>query len=173
MITLKQFFEVSNYRISEGSDYGWDCFGPNAYTLDAWNGVHGTGGWSISIVFDTNNQTVYDVSVCDYKTDNAYQLINPNFIEKYNEESKKRGYSTHFAYDEVKFIELTVDADWLEKAYAIVNSKPYDNRIKVEINLSDDELLQCMKYAHELDITFNEFVNQILQNFINKKEEVR
>jgi len=173
MITLQQFFEVSKYRMSEGSEFGWDCYGPNAYTIDSWNGIHGDGGWSISITFDTVDQTVYDVVICDYTIDNVYRIINPNFIKNYNEELEKQSWDAKYAYDDVEYIDLTIDKDWLEKAKAIVNGESYDKRIQIEIDLSDSELFNGMQQAHKLDITFNEFVNQTLQNFINTKEEVR
>ena len=56
MITLKRWMELVNYRITEGSDYGWSCYGNNAYSLSFWNGIHGDGGFSSNIIFDTKNQ---------------------------------------------------------------------------------------------------------------------
>ena len=47
MISLEQFMNVVDYRISEGSTYDWHCYGNHAYTLSAWNGVHGAVGWLI------------------------------------------------------------------------------------------------------------------------------
>ena len=38
MITLKEWMELVDYRITEGSDYCWSCYGPDAYSLDSWNG---------------------------------------------------------------------------------------------------------------------------------------
>lgn len=168
MITLKQFLETTNFRISEGSEYTWPCYGPNAYTLDAWNGISGTGGWSVSAVFDTINQTVYEVAVFDYTNDKAYRLFNPDYIEKYRKEAERHELYDDIAYDDVEYTDLTIDADWLEKTNAIVNRKPYDNRVQIEIELSNEDMLQYMKLAHDLDITFNELVNQSLQNFIDK-----
>ena len=76
MITLKEFMEVVDYRITEGSDYTWQCFGEEAkpYTLSAWNGNQ--DGWSFNITFDTRTQEVYMVESCDYKHQRAYRLIN-------------------------------------------------------------------------------------------------
>ena len=55
MITIKDFMETVDYRITEGSDFGWKCFGPNSYCLDSWSGEQ--DGYSIGITFDTKNQT--------------------------------------------------------------------------------------------------------------------
>ena len=90
MITIKEWMELTDYKITEGSDYGWSCYGPNAYTLDSWNGVHGKGGYSFSIIFSTKSQKVYEVSMCDYTNDRAYRMINPKFQKKHNKEALAR-----------------------------------------------------------------------------------
>lgn len=48
-----------------------------------------------------------------------------------------------------------------------------DNRIEVEVDFTDEELLTYMKMAHEQDITFNQFVEQAIQRLIdeNKADE--
>ena len=91
MINLQKFMTLINYRITEGDSYGWQCFGAHAHQLSSWNGVHGTGGWSANIVFDTQDQTVYEVYICDYTRDRAYRIINPDFRAQYNDESDERG----------------------------------------------------------------------------------
>jgi len=91
MITMREFMELIDYKITEGSSYLWNCYGHNAYCLDSWNGVHGKGGYSFSIVFSTKTQKVYEVSVCDYTNDRAYRMINPAYIKKFNKENIIRG----------------------------------------------------------------------------------
>ena len=71
MLTLKNFMEAVKYRITEGSPYGWQCYGNNAYCLDSWDGDH--DGHSATIIFDTETQVVYEVSVFDYKKERAYR----------------------------------------------------------------------------------------------------
>jgi len=166
MITLKQFFEITNYRITEGGDYGWSCYGPNSHHLSAWNGVHSTGGWSANAVFDTETQTVYEVQVCDYTRDRAYRLINPEFAEAHRLEAKQRGISMNEAWDSVKWVDLEVDLDWLEKAQAIVAGAAYDDRVQIELNLDEDLLFDLMKLAHQQDTTLNQLVETILREHI-------
>jgi hypothetical protein len=166
MITLQKFFETINYRISEGGDYGWNCYGPNAHQLSAWNGVHGKGGWSANIVFSTKTQKVYEVDICDYTNDRAYRVINPSKREKFQAESSQRGELGNQAWDDVDYIDLEVEEDWLEKASAIIAGKDYDTRIQVPVDFTDEELLKYMKLAHEQDMTFNEFVTTALQEAI-------
>jgi hypothetical protein len=164
MITLKQWMEAANYKISEGSDYGWACFGPNAHRLDAWDGDH--NGVNTSIVFDTENQTVYEATVYDYATPRAYRLINPAYVKKYKKEAKRRGVVWNNAWDDVNYIDLDVDEDWLEKAQAIMSGKAYDDRVQVPLILENDQLFELMKLAHERDITLNKLVEDMLVQVI-------
>lgn len=166
MITLKDFFETTNYRISEGSDYGWECYGPNAYRLDAWNGDQ--NGHSHSIVFDTKTQEVYEVTTYDYRNNNAYRLINPEFAKKHNKEAKRRMVNDKEAWDNVDYVDLETEEDYLEKARAIEAGEYYDTRVQVPLNFTDDELFTYMKLAHERDMTLNQFVEYVLREAIEE-----
>lgn len=42
------------------------------------------------------------------------------------------------------------------------------NKEEVVLNLTDDELLTYMKIAHDMDITFNQFVELALTTMIEK-----
>jgi len=177
MITLKDFCETVNYRITEGSAFGWNCYGSNAYTLDSWDGNQ--EGHNISVVFDTVTQTVYEMSACDYTRNRAYRWINPDFIEFYRTEAKQRNISftdfgstssTEEAWEGVNYTTLEVPDDFLEKASAIVNGEDYSTNVSVPIELPDDELFMLMKIAHERDITFNQLVEQALVVAIERYE---
>jgi hypothetical protein len=41
-----------------------------------------------------------------------------------------------------------------------------DNRVEIQLDLSDTELLALFKMAHEADITFNKFVEQVLIEYL-------
>jgi hypothetical protein len=45
-----------------------------------------------------------------------------------------------------------------------------DNRVEVQIDLPDQELLVLFKLAHEADMTFNNFVEQVLQDYLEQFE---
>lgn len=164
MITLKQFMDVIDYRITEGCDYTWDCFGPNAYSLTSWNGEH--DGHSFSITFDTQYQTVYQVEAFDYQNNRAYRLMHPDCIEDYQNEADMRQVDPDEAWDNVKFVDLETEEDWLKKAQAIALGEDYDTRVDIPLRLDDDHLFELMKQAHERDMTFNQFVEQALKEFI-------
>ena len=163
---MKEFMELVDHKITEGGDYGWQCFGPNSYQLSHWNGVHGKGGWSANIVFSTRSQKVYTVEVCDYTNDRAYRIINPDYVKKYNKESKDRGELGNQAWDGVDYIDLEVDDDFIQKFLAIKSGEDYDTRVQLPVDFSDEDLLKYMKLAHERDITFNELVTQALTEAI-------
>ena len=168
MITIKEWMELVDYKITEGSDYGWSCYGPYSYTLDSWNGVHGKGGYSFSIVFSTKSQKVYEVSVCDYTNERAYRMINPKFQKKHAKEATDRGVNLNEAWDCVDYMDLDVVDDFIQKALAIRAGETYDTRVQVPVDFSDEELLQYMKIAHERDITFNQLVEIALRDAIDQ-----
>ena len=154
MITLKEWMEVANYRITEGSDYY--AYG-GAYALSSWSGEQ--DGYSLEIIFDQKTQVVYEVQACDYKHNRAYRLINDAHKEERRDDE---------AWDDTKWVDLEADDDWIQKALAIVAGEDYDTRVSVPMNFSDEELLQYMKLAHDLDITFNQLVERALREAIDR-----
>ena len=163
-MTLKDFMETVNYRITEGSDYQWTCFGDNAYTLDSWNGDQ--DGHSVSVVFDTTTQVVYTVSAYDYIANRAYRWMNPEFVEAYKAECEGRD-CVDTAWDDVAYTDLDVEADFLEKARAIVAGTEYDTRVMIPLDLDKDTMYDIMKRAHEADVTLNRYIETLLQSAID------
>ena len=45
-----------------------------------------------------------------------------------------------------------------------------DNKVEVALDLTDAEFLVLFKMAHEKDMTFNNFVEQVLQDFLEQLE---
>lgn len=160
MITIKDFMELVDYRITEGSDYCWQCYGDNAYHLDSWNGEH--DGHSFTIIFDNKDQTVYEVQAHDYLHNRAYRIVNPDFRKKMKKEAKRREVDKDQAWDDVNYIDLDVEDDFIQKCLAIREGEDYDTRVQVPVNFTDEDLLAYMKLAHERDITFNQLVEQAL-----------
>jgi hypothetical protein len=170
MITLKEWMEVVDYRISEGSNYGWECYGPDAYRLDAWNGEQ--DGHSHSIVFDTKTQEVYEVSSYDYRNNRAYRLMNPEFVDLHKAEARRHQVNEREAWDDVNYIDLEVDDDWIQKAIAIEAEEDYDVRVEVPLTLDDSQMFELMRMAHEQDITLNQLVENVLREMIAQHESV-
>jgi hypothetical protein len=166
MITLKEWMEVVNYRITEGSNFMWDCYGPDSYSLDSWSGEQ--DGNSFTVIFDTKTQVVYEVQSHDYRNQRAYRLVNPDFKSERDIESTDRNVSLNEAWDEVNYVDLESDDDWFQKALAIVAGEEYDTRVSIPLDLEDDLVFTLMKMAHARDLTFNEFVEEILLEQLTK-----
>lgn len=169
MITLNQFLDAGNYRINNGSDYGWRCYGNNAYIIDLQSGANFDSN-SASIVFDRNTQEVFEVTVCDDTNDRAYRLTNVDFAEAYRAEAKGRKVSCTEAWEGINYIDLETEEDFLEKMTAIMSNREYDTKISIPIDLEDDVLHNLMLLAHKADLTLNEYVEQILREEFAKPE---
>lgn len=155
MLTLKEWMELVDCRITEGSDYHTNI--PDLYTLTSWNEQQ--DGYSLNIVFaPRDNQRVYCVEVCDYANDRAYRIYDPEMdVDKQ-------------AWDDVNFTDLESDDDFIQKAQSIIAGEEYDTRVSVPLDLDKDELYELMALAHERDMTLNELVEEALRNFIDEYE---
>lgn len=97
-LNLKKILESINYKINDGGSFNWNCYGQNAFALDC-----SLEKGCVTFVFDTKNQIVYEVSVCDYSKNKAYRWIYSKFDKKHELESKKRGFSGKEAWDDVDY----------------------------------------------------------------------
>jgi len=154
MLTLKEWMELVDYKITEGSDYFTNI--PGLYSMSSWNEQQ--DGFSFFIAFDPkDNQRVYAVEACDYANNRAYRIKDPAIeLDK-------------TAWDDVDFVELEVDDDFIQKALAIKAGEEYDTRVSIPLELEDDLLFELMKQAHERDITLNQMVEQVLREVIDKE----
>lgn len=148
MITLKEWMEIVDCKITEGSDYYTNV--PGLYMLTAWNEQQ--DGYSFDIAFDPkDNQRVYLVEAHDFKNQRAYRLIDPAIdIDK-------------VAYDDVEYVDLESDDDFIQKALAIKAGEDYDERVVIPIDFPEEELMVLFKLAHEADMSFNDFIEHVLK----------
>jgi hypothetical protein len=168
MITLKEWMEIVDYKITEGSDFGWNCYGKDVHMLDSWNGEQ--DGHSFTVIFDTKDQTVYEVQAHDYVHNRAYRMINEDFQKKAKKEARKRDVSRDQAWDDVNYVDIEVDDDFMQKCLAIREGEDYDTRVSVPLELEDELMFELMKMAHERDITLNEMVEEILRRVIEEED---
>jgi len=111
--------------------------------------------WDMSMIFDINTDEVIEISIDDFSREVFYCLKNPKY---------KRYEDMNVA----KTVELETDEDFLEKASAIIDGREYDSRVSIPLEMPDDELLMCMKLAHEEDITFNHWVERAVKQAIER-----
>jgi len=170
MISIKDFMECVQYKITSGDEYCWQCYGPNARSMDYWNDKH-DGGITVCMVYDTKTQMVYQMEAWDYTKNREYRWVHPDYREAIEAEAKRRGVDHAESIDGNKFIDLEVPEDVLEKATAMVNGEEYDTRVIVPLDLDNDQMFMLMKLAHESDITLNQYVEKILRAEIARLEE--
>jgi hypothetical protein len=168
MLTLPEFFELIEHRVTGGSELQWQCYGHHAYVIESDGANH-----SFSVVFDRANQVVYEVTVCDYVNNRAYRMINPDFKFGHDDEAAGRDVPANQAWHDVLYVDLDVADDFIQKGLAIRDGKSYDTRISIPLTLPNSEMLALMTMAHERDMTFNDFVTEILEQALaNLKKEV-
>ena len=169
---LKQVNEITNHRITEGSEYGWNCY-PNARYLS-----YESEFAHVSVLYSTETQEIYEADV-SIKVDNwfdedkemrPYRWLNPEYKDAMITEAKERKVKWRKAWDDVKWIDLEVTEDFLEKTKAIFNGESHDKRIQVPIELEDDVMLKLCMEAHKRDITLNQMVEKVLRNMIEMHE---
>ena len=154
MLTLKEFMELVDFKITEGSDYHVNV--PGLYLLSSWNGEQ--AGYSFDIAFHpADNQRVYLVEANDMKNNRAYRLKDPALD------------IDNVAWDGVEYTDLEVDDDFIQKCLAIKSGEEYDTRVSVPLELEDDLMFELMKKAHERDITLNQMVQEILREVIDQE----
>jgi hypothetical protein len=93
-------------------------------------------------------------------------MINPKFQDKHRKEAMERGVNLKEAWDEVDYVDLEVDDDFIQKCLAIKAGESYDTRVEVPLDMPEESLHQLMKMAHEKDITLNQLVESLLREFI-------
>lgn len=168
MLTLKEWMELVDYKINEGWEHQWQCYGHQAQGLDST-----CDEYSSTIIFDRETQIVYEVQMHDYRNDRAYRMINPDFEQAHRNEADSKSVNHKQAWDSVDFVDLEVDDDFIQKCLSIKAGEDYDTRVSVPLNLPDDELFMLMRMAHDRDLTFNEFVEDILWKAINEENLLR
>jgi hypothetical protein len=165
--------EVNNtfqHRITGGSDYGWDCYGSNTWSIDySSKYAHGY------VIFDTVTQRVYEVNVSPaagaWGTDEPkpYRYIDPDYRVSHDTEAKDRNVDSNQAWDDVMWVDLETEEDFIEKASKMFNGESFDTRISIPLELDDDTLFKLTMEAHKRDITLNKMIEELLRELIVNK----
>jgi hypothetical protein len=95
-------------------------------------------------------------------------MIAENKQEKHRKEAEIRNVNLNEAWDECDYVDLEVDDDFIQKSLAIRAGEDYSTDVSIPINLPDDLLMFAFKAAHEADMTFNDWMNQMLREFVDK-----
>jgi hypothetical protein len=162
-MNLREINQAFDHKIIDGSEFCWTCW-PNARYLD-----YESEYAHASVIFSTKTQEVYSAEINDKEDKHRpYRWYNPEYRQQYIDESTARGVDHQQAWDNVKWCDLEIAEDFLEKASAIFSNQEFDTRVQVPIDLTDSELLELMTMAHKRDITFNQLITEILTLQIEK-----
>ena len=103
--------KILKWKVIEGSMFLWDCYGPNARSLDFTQDEY-LNGWNASVIFDTDTLLVYEVSghsgIFSLHTDNElpWRWINPDYREQSVAEHQSRGLHPTIAWDTKHYVEI-------------------------------------------------------------------
>ena len=114
---LKDWMDIVQYKITEAYEFQWNCYGPNAHGIESWN--YDQKGYSVDVIFDRKNQTVYECRTHDYDANTAFRWTHPDHIQARVEEAEKRDIDDVEAFEGVGYTDLDENA-WVAKTYDIV-----------------------------------------------------
>ena len=164
---LSEVNQTMDHKITSGSEYNWNCYPDGRYLDYESDYAH------VSVIYSTVDQTIYqaEISVKREAWDEdkkPYRWLNPDYKDALYKESTNRNLDTDVAWDDIKWIDLEMEEDFLEKAKAIFNGKECDTRVQFPIDLDDDVILKLSMEAHKRDITLNKMIEIILQEVIDR-----
>lgn len=156
MITFEKALELCGNKLIKREVYPVDTF-DNAAT---WLLFDVGKDKTFEIIYNPSTLHVYIVCVKSCKhnyilTDDTYPYAYIEYIA---------------GLDDTKYTVLNVDEDFEEKAYAIINDLPFDNRIKIGVELKEEEWLALAMAAHRLDITLNQYVEKVIERAIREEK---
>jgi hypothetical protein len=107
---IKEMIEATKFKVSDGSEYLWSCYGNNARFMDFGDEDDAV---TASCVFDTKTQEVYEVSlVVNMK---AIRWINPKYLNALQSEYVARELDIGLFIDDIPYIDCTSKEEFLEK----------------------------------------------------------
>jgi hypothetical protein len=104
MVTIKKFINAISFKIDEGCEYLWECYGPDCRQL-GW--IKPDRSATAGIVYDIKSHVVYEMSVWDDKNNEVWRWIKPGFRKAHDSESWSRGFDPKVAIDKTKFQDLS------------------------------------------------------------------
>lgn len=169
---LSKVNETFQHRITGGSEYGWDCYGSNTWSIDYTSKyAHGY------VIFDTVTQRVYEVNVSpafgawgtDEHEPKPYRYIDPDYRLSHATEAEDRNVAFNQAWDDTNWVDLETEEDFIEKATKMFIGETFDTRVSVPLDLDNETILILTMEAHKRDITLNQMVEELLREMIVNK----
>ena len=130
-MNLLEVLASANGQIKGSTEYVWDCFGPNAMYLDIGNSKL---GHLASIIFDSDDGTVYALEMFLPQERRAWRWIDERFEQLYLDACVENGVNPRVAYDTVLF-EQAHPAELL----STMNDLTADPNLKFEEDEEEDD----------------------------------
>lgn len=108
---IKDFLEAINFEVTGGEKYCWDCFGKDARYMDFEIDLN----TSISAVYSTKNQQVFEITATNVFWRKAYAWYDPEYKDAYLTECDKRGVNEYQAFDDVSYEVIISEKEVLDK----------------------------------------------------------
>ena len=162
MNTLTNFLKAIDFKITDSTDYYWDCYGSDVRSMDSYV----LGVTECTAIFTKNGGEIRELTMHDYENRRSYRWTDPKFEQARKDEALSIPVDDTEAYDGVHFIELEVIEDMFEKMEAVTRGEEYDTRITIPIDMTDKEFLEVARAAHALDITINAFFAMAIKEAI-------
>lgn len=99
-MNLMEVVSASNGRVKGAADYTWECFGSTARYLDIGNDEVGQ---QASVIFDTDDGTVYAVEIFLKEHDTAFRWVDDRYLDLFLNECAEYQIDPEVAFDNVRF----------------------------------------------------------------------
>lgn len=121
LLTLKDFFNSVDYKITGGGEFGWDCYGKNIFCLDSERQKKSRYTFSTGVIFNSKTSTVYEMNSWDYKKKIIYRWVHPRYYKKFLTENRKRGINPFKDEEGYKIEEVSATKILRETKIAMIN----------------------------------------------------
>ena len=168
-MTLHDFFNLFDYKVTEGSEFYWNCFGPNCRFIELKNNE--IGG---SVVFSKLNQEIFQAEVYDEANNVAYRWMPSTAREKYFAECEDRNVPKMEAWDGCDFVDVETVNQFSDVVKSLIQGEPPEGDLEgdmdVELELPQHVIVFLSLEAHKRNITLNEMINIALREMLTKIE---
>jgi len=164
-MSLHDFFTLFDYKVTEGSDFCWNCFGPNSRFIELkYNDIGGC------VVFSKLNQEIFQAEVYDEAKNIAYRWMPPQAKIDYFAECEKRNVPKMEAWDGCEFVNVDSVSEFSGIVKSLIEGKDPEDDLEVELDLPHNVIVFLALEAHKRNITLNEMINIVLRDMLTKIE---
>jgi macrodomain Ter protein organizer (MatP/YcbG family) len=98
-----------------------------------------------------------------------YRYIDPEYRVSHSTEAEDRNVDFNQAWDDVMWVDLETEEDFIDKASKMFVGESFDTRVSVPLDLDNETILTLSMEAHKRDITLNQMVEELLREMIVNK----